>query len=385
MINSGMAYRVDLFAVFIFLGLVQAVFLALFFFSKDNRSRQFNVMYGWLLVSIVACLLEIFLMYTGYIIHVLHLVDFSEPFGLAIGPFLFLFIVTLAKGAVNRKVVIINLIFPVLYAILMTPFFISSVNVKYNAWVSAYHPGVPFREVTQQFDPWMFLLTRWHTELVLVSLFFYIALSTMVITRSFHSRRESFWVPLSPTLKTLRNGVVQMAIFAILIVVVKLLNPHDTGDHLFAAFGSLIIYSTSFSVMKGSGFFRQAALNEQLKYKSSSLKAEQQEMLIEKLQKIMIVDKPFLRSDFSQPDLARQCGISVHQLSQIINDGLGKNFFEWVATYRVEEAKRLLKDQPNIKVEEIAEQVGYNSKSSFNTVFKRNTGLTPSEFRATNT
>ena len=380
-----MTYRVDLFAVFIFLGLVQAVFLALFFFSKDNRSRQFNVMYGWLLVSIVACLLEIFLMYTGYIVHALHLVDFSEPFGLAIGPFLFLFIVTLAKGAVSRKVVIINLIFPVLYAILMIPFFISSVDVKYNAWVSAYHPGVPFREVTQQFDPWMFLVTEWHTELVLVSLFFYIAVSTMVITRSFQSRKESFLRPLSPTLKTLRNGVLQMAIFAILIVVVKLLNPDDTGDHLFAAFGSLIIYSTSFSVMKGSGFFRQAALTEQLKYKSSSLTPEQQEMLIEKLKKIMTVDKPFLRSDFSQPDLARQCGISVHQLSQIINDGLGKNFFEWVASYRVEEAKRLLKDQPNIKVEEIAEQVGYNSKSSFNTVFKRNTGLTPSEFRATNT
>jgi AraC-like DNA-binding protein len=53
-----------------------------------------------------------------------------------------------------------------------------------------------------------------------------------------------------------------------------------------------------------------------------------------------------------------------------------------VAEYRVTEAKKLLKDRPNIKVEEIAEQVGYNSKSSFNTVFKKLTGSTPSEFRA---
>ena len=53
-----------------------------------------------------------------------------------------------------------------------------------------------------------------------------------------------------------------------------------------------------------------------------------------------------------------------------------------VAEYRVGEAKKLLKDQPNIKVEEIAEQVGYNSKSSFNTVFKKLTGSTPSEFRS---
>ena len=53
-----------------------------------------------------------------------------------------------------------------------------------------------------------------------------------------------------------------------------------------------------------------------------------------------------------------------------------------VAEYRVGEAKKLFKDQPNIKVEEIAEQVGYNSKSSFNTVFKKLTGSTPSEFRS---
>jgi AraC-like DNA-binding protein len=53
-----------------------------------------------------------------------------------------------------------------------------------------------------------------------------------------------------------------------------------------------------------------------------------------------------------------------------------------VAVYRVEEAKRLLKEQPHVKVEEIAEQVGYNSKSSFNTAFKKISGKTPSEYRS---
>lgn len=380
-----MAYRVDLFAVFIFLGLVQAVFLTLFFFSKENRTRQFNVMYGLLLIAIVACLLEIFLMYTGYIIHILHLVDFSEPFALAIGPLLYLFVVAMAKGQVSKQSMALHLIFPVVYALFMIPFLLSSVDVKYNAWVAAYHPGLPFREVTQQFDPWMFILTEWHTELVLISLFFYLALCGGIISRSFREKKESFFRPESATLKTLRSGVLQMTAFAILIVIVKLFNVDDTGDHLFAAFGSLIIYSTSFSVMKGSGFFKQTSLNEQLKYKNSSLTANQQEVLLTKLKKIMVDEKPYLRSDFSQPDLAKACGISVHQVSQVINDGLGKNFFEWVAGYRVEEAKKLLIDRPNIKVEEIAEQVGYNSKSSFNTVFKKITGNTPSEYRSMNT
>ena len=92
-------------------------------------------------------------------------------------------------------------------------------------------------------------------------------------------------------------------------------------------------------------------------------------------------EKPFLQPGFSLPDLAQRLGTTVHILSQVINENLSKSFFEMTAAYRVEEAKKLLKEKQNIKVEEIAEQVGYNSKSSFNTAFKKITGKTPSEFR----
>ncbi|MBX2961528.1 MAG: AraC family transcriptional regulator [Cyclobacteriaceae bacterium] len=379
-----MAYRIDLFSMFIFLGIVQAIFLSVFFLSGNNRSIQANLFYGGFLVAVAACSLEIFLMYTDYIIHVLHLVDFSETFGLLIGPFLYLYILSMLRGRISKPKAWLHLYFPVAYFITHIPFLISSADVKYNAWLGAYHPNLPYREVSQTFDPWIFWLSDWHTELVLVSLIFYLILSGRVIIRAFREKKESFIRPKSETLITLRNGVAQIALFTLLIVVVKLLNEDDTGDHLFAAFGSLIIYATSISVMRGSGFFKQASLSEQQKYKSSSLTQEQQQILIDKLQYLMKAEKPFLRADFSQPDLAQKLGVSVHVLSQAINDGLGKSFFELMAFYRVEEAKKILIDQINIKVEEIAEQVGYNSKSSFNTVFKKFTGMTPSEFRSKN-
>lgn len=376
-----MGYRMDFFAVFILLGLVQAVFLTLFFFSKEHRLRQYNVFYGWLLIAIIACELEIFLMYTGYIVHVLHLVDFSEPFALLIGPFLFLYVCSLARGPVKRKTIITHIAFPIIYTLLFVPFLISPIDIKYNAWINAYHPDLPLREVVCPFDPWMFVLTRWHTELVLISLLFYLVLSGSVIIQAFSNKKESFWSPQSLSLRTLRNGVMQIAFFTLLIVIVKLLNKNDTGDHLVATFGALMIYATSFSVMRGSGFFKQPSLTEQQKYKGSSLTQDQQLTLINKLRYLMEAEKPFLRSEFSLPELAHELGVSVHVLSQTINDGLGKSFFELMAFYRVEEAKKLLKEQANIKVEEIAEQVGYNSKSSFNTAFKKITGMTPSEFR----
>jgi YesN/AraC family two-component response regulator len=181
----------------------------------------------------------------------------------------------------------------------------------------------------------------------------------------------------------LRAATLQIVMVIFLIFIVKLFNRDDMGDHLFAAYITVSIYLISFQVVRQSGFFKQPSLIEQPKYKTSSLTEAQQHQLLEKLKELMATQKPFLKPDFSLPELADQLKTSVHFLSQVINNGLNKSFFEMTAAYRVEEAKRLLKEKPNIKVEEIAEEVGYNSKSSFNTAFKRLTSQTPSEWRST--
>jgi len=375
-----MEYRIDLFAVFIFLGIIQGIFLSFFFFSKENRQRQFHVFQGLLLLTTSACLLEIFLQYTGYINQMLHLVNFSEPAGLLIGPFLYLVVLSYIKGKVTKKQLWGQLVFPILYTFALLPFLFSSTDVKYNSWIGDYHPDLPLRMVDHY--PNRFLITEWHTEWVLISLAVYTVLSSIEIIKIFNIKKQSFYKPDSAQLKIIRNKVILMSLLLIFIVVVKLLNEHDTGDHLFAAFGAFIIYAASISVISGSGFFKQASLSEPQKYKSSSLSSDQLQLSIEKLKEIMGSKKPFLQPSFSLPDLAELMNLSVHSASQIINDGLGKTFFEMLAEYRIDEAKKLLVEKSNIKIEEIAEQVGYNSKSSFNTAFKKITGKTPSEFRS---
>jgi AraC-like DNA-binding protein len=71
-------------------------------------------------------------------------------------------------------------------------------------------------------------------------------------------------------------------------------------------------------------------------------------------------------------------------VSQAINDGMKKNFYDLVNSYRVEEAKRLLMDEKNnnFTILSVGFEAGFNSKTTFNTVFKKFTGLTPTEFRA---
>jgi AraC-like DNA-binding protein len=376
-----MPYRIDLFAVFIFLGIVQGIFLSAFFFSKENRKIQANLFYGVILFSMTACIIEIFLLYTGYIIDCLHLVDFSEPFALLIGPCFYLMVLSLTQGTVERRNYL-HLIFPLIYALLLIPFFLQPADVKYNCWIESYNIDLPFRGHVLDHDPRIFWLTDYHTELVLISLIVYAALGSVETVKIFRLRKESFLRPANPVLKKLSAGTIQLVLITALIIIIKILNPRDTGDHIFAAYIAISIYLTSFRVISQSGFFKSAVLTEPQKYKSSSVTRDQQQMLLQRLDGVMAKEKPFLKPDFSLPDLAQQLNVSVHALSQVINDGLQKSFFEMTAEYRVEEAKRLLKEQRNIKVEEIAEQVGYNSKSSFNTAFKKITGKTPSEFRA---
>jgi AraC-like DNA-binding protein len=378
-----MIYRLDLYAVFIFLGIVQAVFLCFFFFSKENRKLEHNVWHGLWLFSMMACILEIFLMYTGYIINCLYLVDFSEVFALAIGPCFYLLVISTIRNTISRYDYL-HFLFPAVFFLMQLPFLLQPEDVKYNAWVNDYSFPLPLREISNDFYPPFYFLTDYHTELTLISLIGYGIWGMLKIYRTFNAKQESFFFTTHPVLKSLRYYFFMTVSSTVFILVIKFLNPHDTGDHIFAAYIALLIYMTSFQVIRSSGFFKQASLPDSARYKSSTVSEETKQHILDKLHRKLKEEKLHLQPDFSLPELAKETGTTVHILSQVINEGLKKSFFELLAEYRIEEAKRLLLENSSYKIEEIAERVGYNSKSSFNTSFKKITGKTPSEFRKSN-
>ena len=91
----------------------------------------------------------------------------------------------------------------------------------------------------------------------------------------------------------------------------------------------------------------------------------------------------YLNTEFTIFELSKELNINYKYISQAINQGLNKNFVTFVNEYRVEHAKKLLLNpsHSNYTIEAISEMSGFKSKSSFNTFFKKHTGLTPSEFR----
>ena len=118
------------------------------------------------------------------------------------------------------------------------------------------------------------------------------------------------------------------------------------------------------------------------KYKSSSLKKNETEKYYARLEEFMINEKPYLQSNLSLRKLAEMIDIHPNNLSQLLNEKGGKNFSAYINHYRVEAFKQIALDPKNAHITLIglAYESGFNSKTVFNTYFKKETGTTPKKW-----
>ena len=119
------------------------------------------------------------------------------------------------------------------------------------------------------------------------------------------------------------------------------------------------------------------------KYARQSIDDRMQDDYLARLNAYMDDQKPYLDENITIKDLADEVGIPPHHLSIVINNRLGKNFYTFINEYRIKEAVSILNDPDNsdANIIAVAFKSGFNSKSTFNSVFKKITGLTPTEYR----
>lgn len=121
------------------------------------------------------------------------------------------------------------------------------------------------------------------------------------------------------------------------------------------------------------------------KYKGSSLDGETKELLFAQLRDVMESTDEIYSSEFSIDRLAELAGVKSKSVSQVINELYGHNFNIFVNEYRIMEACKRMSDvaqSAHLTIEAIGNSVGFKSRNSFITSFKRFTGLTPSEYQA---
>ncbi len=383
--------HLDLFALIILLGVAQGIFLGLFFLSGTRQKQVANRCLGWFTLALSAVIAEIFLNYTNYMFRMLWLVDFTEPLNFVLGPLLYFFVFSRLWQRLPHRWGWHLLPFAVWSANALTWFY-QSIEFKYNSYIGSQHPELPYIAHQAYLFEDFTGLRDFINELTLFSCVVYAVLALLAIR---NATQLGVTTKTSGQYKALRLLSWLFAVVPLLIVLIKPQFYHDVGDYLLASYIAATIYTTSFLVMRGSDFFRndpvvnwansapESAPEPKRKYEKSALPEAVEDAVLAKLTRLLDTEKPYLDSDLSLPKLAERLQTSPHHLSQLLNDRIGQPFFDWLATHRIAEAQQLLNSPTtaHLKIDEIAERVGYNSPSAFHTAFKRITNQTPAQFR----
>lgn len=140
------------------------------------------------------------------------------------------------------------------------------------------------------------------------------------------------------------------------------------------------LYEKNMQLIKNADDKRKESLE---KYAGSSLKNEEKERLMQQINHVMNETEHPFSPDFSIEQLATLCQSKYKYVSQVIHEQTGYNFNQYLNSFRIQEACRRMKDQEQYgryTLEALANSIGFKSRSAFIASFKKNTGLSPSEF-----
>ena len=119
----------------------------------------------------------------------------------------------------------------------------------------------------------------------------------------------------------------------------------------------------------------------QASYVSSTLNKVDCDAILAKLNKLMTIDRIYMDPELSLPNLAERLELSPHQLSELLNNRMGKGFSRYLRELRIAAARSMLCDQPSASVLSVGLGVGFTSQSNFYEAFREIEGMTPGQFR----
>lgn len=372
--------------IFVFLTLFLAIYISFFIIKNGRKYSKANIYQGLFLLSFALLAFEEFLNNTGYITRILSLTSFSQPLNFFLGPLFYLYI--LYSLFPNReRTVWYHFVLPSFW-IFYIGFYIALPNeVKYNSYISLKHPDWQQMKVLTTLSGDPLSIRQYCNELTIVSLLIYYIASLVAIITKLKDINQSFFNVKNPQVILIRNSFVHSFIVVLAYSLLKIfLGMKSDVGMVVVTYYCIYINIISYRITNSSTYFSQpfSILDfPTVKYQKSSLTEEQKDDILNKVKHEMEVNLYFTNNLSSLTGLAKQINKPTHHVSQVINEQLNKNFFELLATYRIDYAKKLILQDENSKItiEELAEKVGYNSKSSFNTAFKKYTSSTPSEFR----
>lgn len=303
--------------------------------------------------------------------------DSTEPIVLCIAPsFYFFLFCLLRREKVTFKKHWWHLVFPVGYALLVTPYFLAPLTVKFNAYLGAYPSGIDYVKVPDSFNFSYSWIKTHFDRLVLASFFGYGVLSFKLVWAEWKRKKNAPNQIKASKYLFSRNSVIILFTVFVFVFFIFYRYDNDSGDHYIGMIQTLIIFSVTYIILGESRFFEKSWIAD--KYETLTLSG----LRFSEIDSLVNKKSYFESPSASLKDLADQLHTSTNQLSKTINLHTGNNFNSYINQKRVDEAKnRLLNEEfAHLTVEAIGHSVGFNSKSAFYAAFKKYANTSPSAF-----
>ncbi len=374
----------NLVSVVMILGAAQGFFLAIFLFMrKREEGALIKFLSMFLLVAALLFLMAAFhqarqtklLIIFGPIIY---------PLILSLGPLLYLYIKSALQKDFKFKILDIFYFFPTFFAFAFFAriyFFPYEQQVKFIE--SFYSHNVTLAETLFRYFDIAYRAV-------------FVILSIKLLSDYRERLKEEYSALENIDYGWLKQLLIYYLITVFVLLAITVMNLDNDYRIILASYLALIMYFIGYRIMTDTSRQNPKIENltlhgkgkpkEKSKYEKSGLNGEKVSVLKEKLLYEIEKNKIYVDPDLTLKKLAEILGATQNQVSQLINEQFGRNFYEFINGYRVELAKKLLvsEEYKNESVLSIAFDVGFQSKSTFNAVFKKITKTTPSQYRKNN-
>jgi AraC-like DNA-binding protein len=363
----------------------QLLFLSLFLFTHEKGKRISNILLGCFFLCISLNLLDVFLFRTGAYSSNLWLAGWGNSLPLLFGPLIYFY----TQSVINKNFAITSASWKHLL-----PFIII---FSFSEFYFLIQPGVIQEKIlsnaTQHHFP---VSVSVASTLIFILFLLYIIASLRLVFSYKRAASQHFSNNKQIEISWLSSTIIFFLVIIVITIVNDLLAQTSFAKYYLVGFNIIILAMLVFVItvllkaIQKPYFFSFAGEEDVAGKAPSSPQTNvtgsekiEKEKIVQTVLNYMKSKKPYLEPELTLEQLASQLSLKPRILSQAINAILRQNFYDFVNRHRIEEASRLLTNPKDEKITilEVLYEVGFNSKSSFNTLFKKYTGLTPTEFR----
>lgn len=372
--------NMDIFANIILVGAIQGFLLSVLILNirRIVFNRLFSLVLFWVSIALLVGYLQMVLDITRYPF----LIKVNLLFPLIFIPLLYIYLKKITGASYRSKGSMIYLFVPLMVVFFFNlPFYLSNPDIKIDYYLRYELHGKPtLKDIFEEI-------------FVELTLTIYSVLAILEV-RNYKNRIDEVYSSHSKTrigwIRFLAWSMFTLTFFALVLSVgMLLINSIPVGFFLATAVGAtIIIYYVAYFFLLHPNALADISLNLRQSAGISAFNEPHQQKKNDsilpdfelKINHLLDTEKIYQKPDITIGELAHRAHIPVYLTSKIINQRLNTNFYSLINQYRLRQVKHELLQNPNKTIIEIAYNAGFNSKTSFYEAFKKDTGLSPSEF-----